>query len=116
MMSGAATETTAQCCRRALSRRTCGGAACMRQNQAARGRALKGSEMPSWQRYFMSSNSPSGGTKLTTFSVLKRPRFTHWCSVTSCGSAALPRQLPQPALSPQVQASGMFLDSDLLTQ
>ena len=40
-------------------------------------RTLKGSEMPSWQRYFMSSNSPSGGTKLTTFSASKRPRFTH---------------------------------------
>ena len=50
------------------------------------GRTLKGRLMPSWQRYFISSNSPSGGTKLTTFSVLKRPRLTHWWKVTSCRS------------------------------
>lgn len=45
--------------------------------------------MPSWQRYFMSSNSPSGGTKLTTFSVLNLPRFTHWWKVTSCTAATI---------------------------
>ena len=48
------------------------------------GSTLKGKLMPSWQRYFISSNSPSGGTKLTTFSVLNRPRLTHWWKVTSC--------------------------------
>ena len=45
---------------------------------------LNGCLMPSWHRYFISSNSPSGGTKLTTFSVLNLPRLTHWWKVTSC--------------------------------
>lgn len=39
---------------------------------------------PPVQRYFISSNSPSGGTKETTFSALKRPRLTQGWNVTSC--------------------------------
>ena len=40
--------------------------------------------------YFISSNSPSGGTKLTVFSELNLVRFTHWWKVTSSSSIVLP--------------------------
>lgn len=42
------------------------------------GVTLNGRRIPSVLRYFINSNSPSGGTKLTTFSALKRPKLTHW--------------------------------------
>mmetsp|Transcript_2977 Transcript_2977/g.8390 ORF Transcript_2977/g.8390 Transcript_2977/m.8390 type:complete len:205 (+) Transcript_2977:351-965(+) len=51
------------------------------------GMTLKGRLMPSWQRYLSSSNSPSGGTKLTTLSVLKRPRLTQGWKVMELSSS-----------------------------
>jgi hypothetical protein len=42
--------------------------------------------------YFISSNSPSGGTKLTVFSELNLVKFTHWWKVTSSSSIVLPLQ------------------------
>lgn len=44
------------------------------------------------QAYFISSNSPSGGTKLTVFSELNLVKFTHWWNVTSSSSIVLPLQ------------------------
>lgn len=42
--------------------------------------------------YFINSNSPSGGTKLTVFSELNLVKFTHWWKVTSSSSIVLPLQ------------------------
>lgn len=47
--------------------------------------------------YFINSNSPSGGTKLTVFSELNLVKFTHWWNVTSSSSMVLP--LKKVALS-----------------
>mmetsp|Transcript_28611 Transcript_28611/g.39526 ORF Transcript_28611/g.39526 Transcript_28611/m.39526 type:complete len:216 (-) Transcript_28611:382-1029(-) len=58
------------------------------------GRTRKGRCTPSVMRYFMRSNSPSGGTKDTQRSVWKRPRFTHWWKVTSSSSICLPEPDP----------------------
>lgn len=43
-----------------------------------------------FQSYFINSNSPSGGTKLTVFSELNLVKFTHWWNVTSSSSIVLP--------------------------
>jgi hypothetical protein len=40
--------------------------------------------------HFISSNSPSGGTKLTVFSALNLVRLTHWWNVTSSSSIVFP--------------------------
>mmetsp|Transcript_23169 Transcript_23169/g.50770 ORF Transcript_23169/g.50770 Transcript_23169/m.50770 type:complete len:267 (-) Transcript_23169:705-1505(-) len=64
------------------------------------GSTRKGRWMPSVMRYFISSNSPSGGTKLTHRSVWKRLRLTHWWKVTSSSSMSLlPVLLVPPSLS-----------------
>mmetsp|Transcript_38186 Transcript_38186/g.96668 ORF Transcript_38186/g.96668 Transcript_38186/m.96668 type:complete len:363 (-) Transcript_38186:244-1332(-) len=64
---------------------------------------LKGRLMLSWQRYRISSNSPSGGTNVTTFCDSYVPRLTHWWKVASCAASF------SPSLS-----SGMSLSSALI--
>lgn len=47
------------------------------------GRTLNGKLIPSWQRYLINSNSPSGGMNVTTFWVSKVAKLTHWWNVMS---------------------------------
>mmetsp|Transcript_11262 Transcript_11262/g.21309 ORF Transcript_11262/g.21309 Transcript_11262/m.21309 type:complete len:226 (+) Transcript_11262:557-1234(+) len=61
------------------------------------GNTLKGRCTPSVMRYFMRSNSPSGGTKLTQRSSWKRLRLTHWWNVMSSISMLFPAPAPPPA-------------------
>mmetsp|Transcript_7376 Transcript_7376/g.20113 ORF Transcript_7376/g.20113 Transcript_7376/m.20113 type:complete len:266 (+) Transcript_7376:2223-3020(+) len=84
--------------------------------------ALNGRWMPSVTRYFASSNSPSGGTKLRIWLSLYRPRLTHGWNVTpftlhpavwleswawSAGTDAPPEFTTSPSLT-----SGMPLRQD----
>mmetsp|Transcript_19252 Transcript_19252/g.37477 ORF Transcript_19252/g.37477 Transcript_19252/m.37477 type:complete len:261 (-) Transcript_19252:155-937(-) len=57
------------------------------------GCTLKGRLMFSLTRYFISTNSPSGGIKVTARSLSNFPSFTHWWKLTSSISMA-----PEPLL------------------
>nr|GMD98310.1 hypothetical protein PoMZ_10739 [Ipomoea batatas] len=62
----------------------------VRPNSLIVGNTRNGRFTPSVIRYLISSNSPSGGTKLTVFSELNRVKFTHWWKVTSSSSIVFP--------------------------
>ena len=66
--------------------------ASMRERPTSRmtGITLNGRITSSVTRYFISSNSPSGGTNDTVLSLAKRLRLTHWWKVTSSSSMDLP--------------------------
>mmetsp|Transcript_6014 Transcript_6014/g.20532 ORF Transcript_6014/g.20532 Transcript_6014/m.20532 type:complete len:227 (-) Transcript_6014:1755-2435(-) len=71
----------------------------VRPSSLSMGSTRKGRLTPSVMRYFMSSNSPSGGTNDTSLLLSKRLRFTHWWKVTSSSSMLLlppPRDDPAP--------------------
>jgi hypothetical protein len=75
--------------------------ASMRERPTSRmtGITLNGRLTSSVTRYFISSNSPSGGTNDTVLSLAKRLRLTHWWKVTSSSSIDLPLRV-------QMRASG----------
>mmetsp|Transcript_60320 Transcript_60320/g.143364 ORF Transcript_60320/g.143364 Transcript_60320/m.143364 type:complete len:262 (+) Transcript_60320:299-1084(+) len=62
------------------------------------GRTLKGRLMFSDTRYFISTNSPSGGMKVTALSESNLPSFTHWWKETSSMAIAPEFRFPSSAI------------------